>query len=103
MNKTIKEFKIKDFDKYDFSQVYEGSPVFFGYQYRLEDICGKVVHISERRKIINIEFTDIHYLNKILKNMYINIELDLVHTVEADSKLVKEFVVHLVHGNPDNS
>lgn len=102
MSRIIKEFKVPDFDKYNFRDVGVGSPVFFSHKYGLEDICGKVVYISERRKIINIEFTKLHPIHKILKGIELNLKLDLVHVETMDfyhPKLVTDFVIYTGHGS----
>lgn len=94
---VIKQFDIDQFNQYDFGHVGVGDPVFFGHKYDLEDICGKVVHISKRREIVNVEFYKHHPLYNILKAMQPRLKLDLAHEVtnEYRPRLVRSFVIYM--------
>jgi hypothetical protein len=100
MSRLIKEFKVENLSDYSFCEAGVNSPVFFSHKYDLEDVCGKVVHISKRREVVNIEFSKYHPIFDVLKNIDLKVALDLVHykVFPCHPKTVTEFVVYMSHG-----
>lgn len=91
----IKEFKISNIHEYDFSEFENNPIVSYGYGHELTDLCGKVVHFSDRRKIINIKFIKQHPIYNIIKQLDPELELDPVYIDENNKKLVVSLVVKL--------
>lgn len=69
MSRIIKEFKIPKYDDYDFTDYKDNPIVLFEHNWDMEGICGKTVHISDGRRLVNIEFYKGHPLYKLIKSI----------------------------------